>query len=311
MSEKVNEGLTADLNKLFEERHELQNIMVDPKPLNEGFVWQEETGSDGVRKFVNLTLKSFQDEETMLPEPRRARGSMVINSFDDFVKALVTAKTEGKQKPIVQVYNEIAPAYDAYIAQAVLNGNTFDGKLGHGDWVIKLQNNPEPMARSWFDAVRKGEIGLDEFADLVYSSGDIVVDKEQLTADDKRLAKRLQLNLADSLGELISCCSGLGGRKTQIEEDVSIDPHTGIENITLARKGQASISIPTGIVIAWTLIPNYTTTVMLRLATRVENSTSKFRLTFVNQKTKGQHLANEIYNDILAHMDSHEVYRTA
>jgi hypothetical protein len=303
-ADPIRAGVTADINKLFEGRARLTTRTVDHAPVRETTaptqrLFAEEV-TDGDRRFVDLTERAIMADEELQPTPARPKGKTKISDLPAFIAAVKDA-VAAKFPVTVRVLNALNGDGENLTANAILNDTRADGSLGFGDWSIGLCADPEPMSSTWLKLLNK-PLKFQEFADLVYACGDVVVDAANHSTEIKRLAGRLKLNVAADLSELLLVCNGLelGGT---IEETVTEDANTGDMRVAMARAGKPNVSVPTGIVIGWTPFPDFSAPILLRLTRRTANNAVEFTLKPVNLMTTQGILAHEIHSHLLAHLD--------
>jgi hypothetical protein len=297
----IREDVTADINKLFEARHELQRLSIDHDgdfyPPTRIFVEEVISGN---RQFADLTKRAQEADDLRRDQPIRPFGKNKISDLPAFVEAVKTA-SDANFPVTVRVLNALNGDGDNLTANAILNDTRADGRLGHGDWSLGLCADPEPMSKAWLSALNR-PLKFQEFADLVYACGDVVVDVESQTSEIKRLGTRLQLNVAANLSELLLLCNGLEMGGT-LEETVQEDANTGDIKVVVARAGKPSVNVPTGIVIGWTPFPAFSAPVLLRLTRKTVDKAVEFTLKPVNLLTTQGILAHEIHAHLIKELE--------
>lgn len=289
MAELENSGVVADLNKLFTERHELQTLSVNTTLRDTQFA---EHGAEGRRTFLNLTQKAFDDETGRLPIPRRATGTRKICDLPRLIEATGQTFEAAQHAPLVEIKRQLPTKLGEAAVSVILNATLPSGALGHGDFRLELNIDPDPCGQRWIDLL-DSPIPFPAFADLVYACGGAIVAKESQPADVLNIAGLLKLDVASGIADLLNVCNGLE-MAGETEEIVQLDSNTGDSRVVLSKKGKASIPVPTGIVISWEVFPNFCAPVLIRLTRRLIDGSAVFTLKAVNLESVRRNLAQEI-----------------
>lgn len=290
MSELENSGVVADLNKLFADRHELKTVTIDNDFTGNADVFAE-VDEGGRRSYQNLTQSAWEAETYRLPAPRRAKGRSELCDLPRFIEAITQA--HAAQWPVsIQVKRMMPLEFSSVAASAILNATLPDGTVGHGDHVLDLKINPDPLSQSWIGNLNRA-LPFTSFADLVYANGGAVVPKESQPKDVVAIAAMLKLDVASGIADLLNVCNGLE-IAGETEETMTVDANTGDQRIVLAKKGKASVHVPTGVVINWEVFPNFCAAVLIRLTRQIVDGKAYFTLKPVNLESVQRHLAHEV-----------------
>ena len=255
----------ADLNALFSERHALAQTTVT-SPDGYVHVFAEEVMDGGARLAVSLTDRARKLDEPHRLRPARARGIIVVTSPEHFVNLVADA---GESPSLVGVSNAIT-AYDkpAQAVTAILNPTLPDGTPGHGDHYIRLQADPAPAGAAWLAAALSGKpLSIQQFQNLIYGAGAVVVPPSSWPAETSALMKRLGLDGKTGLADLLVASPGVE-IEGQAEMGETVDAHTGAVTSRLKAPNKPRAAIPTAVVIEWEPVPGLTEAVALRLFVR-------------------------------------------
>jgi hypothetical protein len=294
-------GIVADLTMLFEERHGLQEITVLPQGTVDGDVFAEVTDG-GRRAYENLTKRAWEDETSRLPTPRRATGTRIICDLPRFIEATGQTFGAGQHAPLVEIRRQLPIKPGEAAARVILNATLPSGALGHGDFRLDLNIDPDPVSQRWIDLL-DSPIPFPAFADLVYACGGAIVPKESQPKDVVAIATMLKLDVASSIADLLNVCNGLE-MAGETEETVQLDSNTGDSRVVLSKKGKASIPVPTGIVISWEVFPDFRAPVLIRLTRRLVDGSAVFTLKAVNLESVRRNLAAEICGHLQTNLDA-------
>jgi hypothetical protein len=301
MSDHEKTGIVADLNKLFKDRHELATLNVTPHPMTGESQFAEITDG-GDRGFENLTQKAYDAETGRLPKPRRATGTRKICDLPRLIEATDQTLRTGEHAPLVEIKRQLPTKLGEAAISVTLNATLPNGALGHGDFKLDLNIDPDPVSQRWID-VLDSQIPFPAFADLVYACGGAIVPKDSQPADVVATAGLLKLDVASGIADLLNVCNGLE-MAGETEETVQLDANTGDTRVVLAKKGKASIQVPTGIVISWEVFPNFRAPVLIRLTRRLVDGSAVFTLKAVNLESVRRNLAQEIYSHLQSELDT-------
>jgi hypothetical protein len=301
MSELENSGIVADLNKLFTERHELHTLSVKPFVLHADAQFAEICRGEN-RSFENLTKIAFDDETERLPMPRRATGTRKICDLPRLIEATGQTFGAGQHAPLVEIKRQLPTKLGEAAVSVILNATLPAGALGHGDFRLDLNIDPDPCSQRWIDLL-DSPIPFPAFADLVYACGGAIVPKESQPKDVVAIATMLKLDVASSIADLLNVCNGLE-MAGETEETVQLDANTGDSRVVLSKKGKASIPVPTGIVISWEVFPDFRAPVLIRLTRRLVDGSAVFTLKAVNLESVRRNLAAEICGHLQTNLDA-------
>lgn len=290
MSELENSGVVADLNKLFDERHKLKTIRIDNDVATNDDVFAEVTDGDK-RTYQNLRQRAWEDQASRLSAPRRPKGRSELCDLPRFIEAITQAHEDGGPVSI-QVKRLMPLALNEVAGNAILNATLPNGAVGFGDHVLDLKINPDPLSQSWISSLNHA-IPFTRFADLVYANGGAIVPKESQPKDVVAIAAMLKLDVASGIADLLNVCNGLE-IAGETEETMTVDANTGDQRIVLAKKGKASVHVPTGVVINWEVFPNFCAAVLIRLTRQIVDGKAYFTLKPVNLESVQRHLAQEV-----------------
>lgn len=300
MSELENSGVVADLNKLFDERHQLQKLTVKPFAVAGDSQFAEIVrGKD--RSFENLTRIAFDDETERLPKPRRATGTRKICDLPRLIEATGKCFEAGLHTPLVEIKRQLPTKLGETAISVILNATLPEGSLGHGDFKLELSINSDPLGQRWIDLL-DSPIPFPAFADLVYACGGAIVPKESQPKDVVAIAAMLKLDVASGIADLLNVCNGLEVAG-ETEKTVQLDVNTGDSRVVLSKKGKASIPVPTGIVISYEVFPDFRAPVLIRLTRRLVDGSAVFTLKAVNLESVRRNLAQEISRHLQLELD--------
>jgi uncharacterized protein YfdQ (DUF2303 family) len=175
------------------------------------------------------------------------------------------------------------------------------GTCGHGDWTLTLTSQPETCAQAWIDHLNR-EMPFQEFSDLIYLSGEIVVPKEAQPAALRTLAARCQLDLTDSLADLLVVANGVTF-KGEYELDVQEDANNGAQVLTVADRGKASVRVPSAVIIAWEALPSFSIPLLIRIRHRKTPEGARFMLAPINLGAAQRQLALDIHGALVSNLE--------
>lgn len=264
----ANASIIADINGLFAKRHELAeaSVVSELLPINHHFV--EEVSKDGERKFVSLTDRARDLDEPYAPAPPRARGTIRVTTADHFIELV---KAAGDRPTLVGV-GCILAAYTGLtskpVATATLNPTLPDGTPGHDDHLIYLMGDPAPAGAAWLRAaLDEKPLSIQQFQNLIYAAGSVVVPPADWPSETAALIKRLGLNGMTGLADLLAASPGVE-IEGPAEIGETVDAHTGAISSRVRAPNKPRASIPTVVVIEWEPVPGLTQAVALRLFVR-------------------------------------------
>jgi hypothetical protein len=304
---KPDQSPIADLNQLFNARHELQTatLMGSETIDQSGDVLFVEQVEGAKRHLVSLRALAADQEEHLKPAPYRAKGHIRICDLPEFMRICsqggANELTYGSKA--LSVTQMIWPHHKIQdIARVVLNANDISGEAGHGDHMFSLAKREEPLGLKWLENSCGTSLPFQDFAEIVYKCGAVVVPEAQILPDIKDLAKKLDLKLAASLADLLLVCSGLE-LKGEIEETAIDNLNTGEARRTQSRTLRATVAVPTGFVIKWEPLPDFAAQILIQMTTRSYDGKAVFTLTALNVETQGQALADDLLAKLLSSAD--------
>jgi hypothetical protein len=282
-------GVVADLNTLFDARHDLSAITVG------GEQFAEQVSSGGNRSMENLSARARQavEETFAIPAPLRPKGLLQLRSEADFVAAVQAGQKQShvferfdpsvapdmtgakrgypSTKPPVPVAVKSFAANSAtLLATATLNATDPTGGVGHGDWTVALFQDPDAISQVWLDGFEKGKLSHLQLAEIIYSGGNAVVPKASWPADLEALAARLDLAMASDLNELLAVAAADHRSTTDVRQKA--DANRGSRQVVMSTANSADVAVPTGLVIAWEPLPGYSAPVLVRLVSLPSDS---------------------------------------
>lgn len=256
------EGLVADINRLFGERHALGQLPVNltqPGATPDIFVEQVD-GSE--RAFVNLSEQVRKAADARAPQPRRPTGVTKVMRTTHFLNLIRTAEAP----VLVQVDSTLAR--HGVVAAAILNPTLPDGTPGHQDHAILLEIDTAPAGAAWLHAATKGEgMSLEAFQQLIYSAGHVVAHPQDWPQDTTDRIKRLGLNGLEGLTSLLAASPGIE-LIGDAEASLTVDAATGARAATTRDLRVTRTAFPTAIVIQWEPLPGLSYAVALRVFIR-------------------------------------------
>lgn len=257
------EGLVADINRLFAERHALGQMPVNLTEPGIGtadiFVEQVD-GSK--RTFVNLSEQVRAAADAWTYHPHRAKGTTRVMRTAHFLDLIRTAK----EPVLVQVASTLERGGIA--ATAILNPTLPDGTPGHQDHAIVLEVDTAPAGAAWLHAAIRGQgMSLEAFQQLIYSAGHVVAHPQDWPADTTDRIKRLGLNGLEGLASLLAASPGIE-LIGDAEASLTVDAATGARAATTRDLRVTRTAFPTAIVIQWEPLPGLSYPVALRVFIR-------------------------------------------
>jgi len=255
-------GLVADLNALFNERHQLAAPMVpltEPGATPDIFV-EQVNGS--ARTLVNLSEQVRQAADARAQRPARATGTTRVMRTAHFLDLIRTAT----EPVLVKVASTLERS--GLAATAILNPTLPDGTPGHQDHAIVLDIDTAPAGAAWLHAAIKGEgMSLEAFQQLIYSAGHVVAHPQDWPPATTERIRRLGLNGLEGLTSLLAASPGIE-LVGDAEASLTVDAATGARASTTRDLRVTRTAFPTAIVIQWEPLPGLSYAVALRVFIR-------------------------------------------
>jgi hypothetical protein len=287
-------GVVADLNTLFDARHDLSAITVN------GEQFAEEVTARG-REMMNLSASARQaiQDTLALAAPLRPKGLLQLRSEPDFVAAVLAGHKQSHvferldpavipnmagasrmypdaKPPVPVAVKSFAANSDTLLATATLNATDPTGGVGHGDWTVSLHQDPDAISQVWLDGFGRGKLSHLQLAEIIYSGGGAVVPKASWPADLAQLAARLDLAMAADLADLLAVAAADHRSTTDVRQKA--DANRGSRQVVMSTANNADVPVPTGLVIAWQPLPGYSAPVLVRLVSLPSDSGPQWQL---------------------------------